>query len=32
MHMYTQISLDGKIMGDLGDFYFFCVLSDFSVM
>lgn len=32
MHMYTQISLDGKIMGDLGDFYFLFVLSDFSIM
>lgn len=28
MHMYTQVSLDGRIMGD---FYFLFVLSHFPI-
>lgn len=31
MHMYTQVTLDGRIMGDLGDFYFLFVLSHFPI-
>ena len=31
-HMCIQVSLDGKIMGDVGDFYFLFVLSNFSTM